>query len=167
MSDPFKSKHASDSVYDARMSISGEQGSFEVYRYSWNTNGFGAEDSHNSPGFLLQTLCSRIAQMKTMLFTKQSDLVTVGLVEAYSQRKTLDTIDFAARETTNKKRTPVWVASLTLKNVSIVNLKTRQQVGPEVLGLRFLLDWVALEAKEVWHRDYDSEGCILTERSNY
>src|SRR5207302_328726 len=86
-------------------------------------------DSLNRTRLSLQVLCSVIEAQKTMFFTKRSDLVTVRLLETYLQKKTLERIFFVATETVNETRTSTWVAALDLKDVSIVDLRTRQLVG--------------------------------------
>jgi len=161
--------------YDFQMIIDGEK-AFDVYRFGYDPAGFhggmggydpsrfggGFGPIHNSDSlqgtrFSLQVLCSVIEARKTMLLTKPSDLVTVGLVETYLQKKTLDHIWFAAIETANGTRTKSWVAMLNLRNVSIVNLWTRQPVSIPVLGEPILVDWVHLRASEAFEQNYDSQ----------
>jgi hypothetical protein len=146
--------------YNFVMTIDGED-AFEVYRFGYDFAGFEANsnsDSLNRARPTLQILCSVIEARQTMLFTKRSDHVTVRLVETYYQKKTLDRVFLVATETVNKTRTTTWVAALDLKNVSIVDLKTRQQVGVLPNGERLLIDVVALRANEAFERDYDERG---------
>jgi hypothetical protein len=93
-----------------------------------------------------------------MLFMKRSDLVTVKLVETYLQNKPLNRVFFVATETTNGGKTTRWVASLDLKNVSIVGLKARQQVGVLPGGERLLIDLVSLRANGAFERKFDAQG---------
>jgi type VI protein secretion system component Hcp len=135
------------------MTIDGED-TFEVYRFGYDSTYL------NSPGsrFSLQLLCNMIEERKTMVFTKRSDLITVRLVEAYYQKKTLDRVFFVVTQTVNKTRTTTWVAAVDLKDVSIVDLKTRQQVGVLPSGERLLIDVVSLRANGAFERDYDERG---------
>ncbi len=150
--------------YNYRMSIDGED-SFEVYRFGFDPAGFHSggdgqanSDSINVSRLGLQVLCTMIEDQKTMLFTKPSDLVTVRLLETFLKKETLEHITFVAVESVNGKRTSTWVAALNLRDVSIMNLKTRVQVGITPWGERLVLDVVYLKAKEAAERDYDSRG---------
>ncbi len=150
--------------YNFRMTIDGED-SFEVYRFSHDPAGFHSgsgtdrySDSLDSDRFSLHVLFNVIEAQKTMLFMKRSDLVTVRLVETYLQNKTLDHIFFAATETASESKSTRWVATLDLKNVSIVGLKTRQQLGVLPGGDRLLVDVVNLRANGAFERDYDAKG---------
>ena len=93
-----------------------------------------------------------------MLFTKRSDLVTVKLLEMYLQKKPTQRVFLVATETTNEGKTTRCVACLDMKNVSIVSLKTRQQVGVLPSGEQLLLDLVSLRADYAFERDYDAQG---------
>jgi hypothetical protein len=162
-----RSSIADNKQYTFRMQVAGES-VFEVYRFGWDPKGYhdepkeGARSDSLNASFLgersrLQLLCSMVETTKTMLFTKPSDLVTVRLVELYLQKQKLDHVFFTVNESVNKGRTTRWVASLFMKNVSIANLKTRQQIGwPGVLPI--VSDLVTLEADELFNRSYDSEG---------
>jgi hypothetical protein len=152
--------------YNFRMTIDGED-TFEVYRFGFDTAGFHAgssvagtanSDSIDGTRFGLQVLCSMVEDQKTMLFIKPSDLATVRLVETYLQKKTLEHIFFVVIETANEARTTSWVAALNLRDVTIVDLKTRQQVGVLPNGQRLLIDVVSLRAGGVAERDYDSQS---------
>lgn len=150
--------------YSFRMNIDGED-SFEVLRFGYDPAGFHAgsgadanSDSISGTRLSLQVLCNVIEAQKTMLFAKRSDLVTVRLVESYLQKKSLEHIFFVATETANKSRTSTWVAALNLKDVSIVDLKARQNFGVLPNGERLLLDLVSLRATTAAERDYDSRG---------
>jgi hypothetical protein len=150
--------------YNFQMTIDGED-TFEVYRFTHDPlrfhSGSGTDqysDSINGDRFSLHVLCNVIEAQKTMLFVKRSDLVTVRLVETYLQNKTLDRIFFVATETASESKTTRWVASLDMKNVSIVGLKTRQQIGALPGGDRLLVDVVNLRANGAFERDYDAKG---------
>jgi hypothetical protein len=150
--------------FNFRMNIDGED-SFEVYRFGFDPAGFhpgsGSEansDSINVSRFRLQSLCSMIEMQKTMLFTKRSDLVTVGLLESYLKKLTLEHILFVVTETAHASRTTAWVAALNLQNVSITGLKARQQLGVLPGGERLLMDFVWLRAEGAVERDYDAKG---------
>jgi hypothetical protein len=135
------------------MTINGED-AFEVYRFSFDSTYLNSSGSR----FGLQLLCNMIEERKTMVFTKRSDLITVRLAETYYQKITLDRVDFVVTETVNETRTTTWVAALNLKDVSIVDLKTRQQVGVLPNGERLLIDVVTLRANGAFERDYDERG---------
>jgi hypothetical protein len=150
--------------YNFRMTINGED-SFEVLRFTHDPARFHPgsgtnvySDSLDGDRSSLHVLCNVIEAQKTMLFIKRSDLVTVKLVETYLQNKRLDRVFFVATETANEGRTTRWVASLDLKNVSIVGLKARQQVGVLPSGERILGDLVNLRADGAVERDYDAQG---------
>src|SRR5262249_7489124 len=98
------------------MTIDGED-TFEVYRFSSYSTYLNSAGSR----FGLQLLCNMIEERRTMAFTKRSDLITVRLVEAYYQKKTLDRVFFVVTETVNETRTTTWVAALDLKDVSIMD----------------------------------------------
>jgi hypothetical protein len=152
--------------YDFQMQIDGEE-PFDVYRFGWDPKGFhdeprvGAESDSLTAGFLgrrkgLQTLCGMIETMNTMLFIKPSDLVTVRLVELYLRNQTLDHLSFIVTEVVTGRRTTNWVASLSLKDVSIVNLWTRQRTSfPGLAPL--LIDRVALQADKAFPLNFALE----------
>jgi hypothetical protein len=135
------------------MTINGED-TFEVYRFGYDSTYLNARGSR----FSLQLLCNMIEERKTMVFTKRSDLITVRLMEAYYQKKTLDRVSFVVTETANKGRTTTWVASLNLEDVSVVDLQTRQLVGVLPGGEHLLIDVVSLRANGAFERDYDERG---------
>lgn len=150
--------------YNFRMNIEGED-SFEVYRFGFDPAGFhpgsawdANSDSIQATRFGLQTLCSMIEAQKTMFFTKRSDLVTVRLLETYLKKLTINRIFFVVTETAHASRTTAWVAAVNMQNVSITDLKTRQQIGVLPGGERLLIDVVTLQTAGAFERDYDSKG---------
>lgn len=150
--------------YNFRMNIEGED-SFEVYRFGFDPAGFhpgsasdANSDSIKATRFGLQTLCSMIEVQKTMFFTKRSDIVTVRLLDSYLKKLTLDRILFVVTETANASRTTAWVAAVNMQNVTISDLKTRQQAGVLPGGERLLIDVVTLQTGKAFERDYDTKG---------
>jgi hypothetical protein len=76
----------------------------------------------------------------------------------YYQKKTLDRAFFVATETVKATKTTTWVASLDLKEVSIVDLRTRQRIGASPSGEPILINVVQLRANRAFERDCDARG---------
>jgi len=111
--------------------------------------------SASANGIDVKWMADKVANQKTMVFTKYSDLVTVGLLDAFHKKTVIKNITMVVLRTLNEKTTHFW----TILNFQKALIKSLQfRVPSPFAPVMGPMDTVTIEAEDVNIQSFDFNG---------